>query len=118
MNNDARLFVETVLDLYLSLPETPTRVNRRDRSLALELFQRDVPTSVIEAAFLLASARRLCRPADAPPLGPIRSLHYFIPVIAEVTHQPLPSLYVHYLRQKLAASRPRKPLTTNPRSQI
>ena len=75
MDNDARLYVETLLGLYLALPETPTRVSRFDRSLALQLFQRAVPRSTIEAAFLLASARRLCRPADAPHLGPIRSLH-------------------------------------------
>lgn len=117
MDSDAGLYVETVLDLYLALPETPARVSRLDRTLALRLFQREVPSSTIEAAFLLASARRLCRPADAPPLGPIRSLHYFLPVIEELTHQPLPSGYLHYLRQKLAVCRPRKPLTTNPRSQ-
>ena len=101
MNNDARLYVKTVLDLYLALPETPTRVSRFDRSLALQLFKRAVPHSTIEAAFLLASARRLCRPIEAPPLGPIRSLHYFVPVIEELIHEPLPAGYVHYLRHKL-----------------
>ena len=118
MDNDARLYVETVLDLYLALPETPTRVSRFDRNLALQLFQRAVPRSTIEAAFLLASARRLCRPADAPPLGSIRSLHYFVPVIEEIIHQPLPAGYVHYLRHKLATRRPQKHSTTDPRSRV
>jgi hypothetical protein len=102
MDYDARLFVKTVLDLYLSLPETPSRTSRSDRSLALELFNRSMSISTIEAAFLLASARRLCRPADAPPLGPIRSLHYFLPVIEELIHNPLPIDYIRYLRHKLA----------------
>ena len=102
MDYDARLYVKTVLDLYLSLPETPSRVSRFDRSLALQLFNRSISTSTIEAAFLLASARRLCRSPDAPPLGPIRSLHYFLPVIEELIHNPLPSDYVRYLRHKLA----------------
>lgn len=117
MNNDARIYVETVLDLYLALPETPTRVSRFDRSLAFQLFQRAVPRSTLEAAFLLASARRLCRPADAPALGPIRSLHYFVPVIEEIIHHPLPADYVHYLRHKLDLAS-QKQLTSNPRPKL
>src|SRR5262249_20458648 len=106
MDYEARLFVKTVLDLYLSLPETPARASRFDRSLALELFQRSTSTSTIEAAFLLASARRLCRPPNAPPLGSIRSLHYFLPIIEELTHNPLPIDYIRYLRHKLATHKP------------
>jgi hypothetical protein len=33
---------------------------------------------------VLAAARRLIRPTDRPPLGTIRSLAYFLPVIEEV----------------------------------
>lgn len=106
MDYEARLFVKTVLDLYLSLPETPSRASRFDRSLALDLFKRSTPTTTIEAAFLLASARRLCRPPDAPPLGTIRSLHYFLPIIEELIHHPLPIDYVRYLRHKLATHKP------------
>lgn len=112
MDTDAQLYVRTVLDLYLALPETPTRISRFDRRLALELFQRGLSLSIVESAFLLASARRLCRPSDAPALGPIRSLHYFIPVIEEIIHQPLPSEYIRYLRYKLANQLPQKSTTT------
>ena len=55
-----------------------------DRMLAAQLYQRGVSVSVIENAFVLAATRRLMRPADAPPLGTIRSLAYFLPVIEEV----------------------------------
>src|SRR5215470_8480096 len=58
----------------------------------------------IEAAFLLASARRLFRDPALPPLRPIRSLHYFLPVIEEVSAGPLSSDYVKHLRLKLAPS--------------
>lgn len=112
MDNDAQLYVQTVLDRYLALPETPTRVSRLDRRLALELCRRGLSMSIVESAFLLASARRLCRPADAPALGPIRSLHYFLPVIEEIIHQPLPNDYIRYLRHKLAHQLSRKPSTT------
>jgi hypothetical protein len=33
---------------------------------------------------VLAAARRLFRPADAPPLATVRSFAYFLPVIEEV----------------------------------
>jgi hypothetical protein len=38
----------------------------------------------VENALLLAAARRLFRDSNAPPLGLIRSLAYFAPVIDEV----------------------------------
>lgn len=112
MTDDPQSYVKSVLVSYLSLPDTPTRVSRFDRRLALELFQRAVPRPTVEAAFLLASARRICRPADAPPLGPIRSLHYFLPVIEEVLLQPPASDYLRYLRSKLAPNQSRKLSTT------
>jgi hypothetical protein len=116
MNNDAPLYVKTVLDLYLSLPDTPSRISRSDRQLALHLFDRDLPFATVEAALLLATARRLCRPTDAHPLGPIRSLHYFLPVIDEIIYQPLPHGYLYYLRQKLASIRSQPSSNLPPRS--
>jgi hypothetical protein len=101
MHNDQLLYVKTVLDWYLALPDTPSRVSRSDRSLAIGLFNRGVPSSTVEAAFLLASLRRFCRPPNAHPLGLIRSLHYFLPVIDELSLQPLSVDYLRYLRRKL-----------------
>jgi len=56
---------------------------------------------VIENALVLAAARRLIRPADAPPLGAIRSLAYFLPVIEEVLELRVSPDYFQYLRHKL-----------------
>ena len=58
--------------------------------------------TVIENAFVLAATRRLMRPADAPPLGTIRSLAYFLPVIEEVLDMRVSPEYFQYLRRKLA----------------
>lgn len=102
MANDDRIYIETVLKLYLSLPETPSRTSRYDRELATQLCERKVPLETIEAAILLASARRLFRNPALAPLQPIRSLHYFLPVIEEVSAGPLSPDYVNYLRLKLA----------------
>jgi hypothetical protein len=100
-DSHATRYVSTVLTLYLGLPETPLRPSAQDRRCALELYDRNVPLPVIESAFLLASLRRLLRPADLPPLSPIRSLAYFQPVIEELLSNPAPDNYLDYLRYKL-----------------
>jgi hypothetical protein len=103
MKSENDRYVEQLLDLYLSLPETPARTSRADRRLAYQLQQQQTPLPIIEAAFLLASARRLFRDPALPPLGAIRSLHYFLPVLEEVSANGLAPEYVQYLRGKLAS---------------
>jgi hypothetical protein len=95
------LYVSTVLMLYVDLPDTPLRASAQDQWLARKLHEQAVPLMVVESALLLASLRRLVRPADLPPLPSIRSLAYFQPVIAELQQQPLPAGYLDYLRLKL-----------------
>ena len=75
--------------------------SKPDRVLAAQLFTRPVPLTVVENALVLAAARRLARPADAPALGVIRSLAYFAPVIDEVLASPVGDAYFHYLRHRL-----------------
>jgi len=94
-------YVNTVLTLYVGLPETPLRTSTQDRRLARQLHERGVALCVVESAFLLASIRRLARPAEAPALSPIRSLAYFQPVIEELLSNPAPENYLEYLRLKL-----------------
>jgi hypothetical protein len=103
MKSEEDLYVEKVLALYLSLPETPSRTSRDDRRLALQLCRQQTPLRNVEAAFLLATARRLLRDPALPPLGPIRSLHYFLPVIEEASANELSPEYLQYLRHKLAS---------------
>jgi hypothetical protein len=93
-------YVRTLLHSYVDLPETPARYYSLDRRIALELFQRQVPVEVVEAAFLLGSSRRLARNSDQA-LPPIRCLAYFLPVVEEVLAQPPPPDYVQYLRLRL-----------------
>jgi len=94
-------YVRQVLETYRKTPGTMGTVRRPDRVLATQLFQRGVSVSVIENAFVLAATRRLIRPADAPPLGTIRSLAYFLPVIEEVRELRVSPDYFQYLRKKL-----------------
>ena len=53
---------------------------------------------LVNAAFQLALARRRARPEDLPPLGTIRSLHYFLPVIDEA--RTLDPEYLGYVVQR------------------
>jgi hypothetical protein len=103
-------YVASVLTIYTDLPDTPWRPSPMDQSLARRLHQETVPLSLVESALLLGTWRRLARAEDLPPLPRIRSLAYFLPVIAELQHQPLPAGYLEYLRLKLQrlakASRP------------
>jgi len=91
-------YVSRILQLYLALPETPNRVNRLDYRLAEELNEKGIAEEHVEAAMLMATARRLARNPKASPLGPIRSLHYFLPVLNEVTKNGIPEGYLQYLR--------------------
>ena len=94
--------IERLLRLYLALPHTPSRASRYDRRLALELRQRQISWEAIETALLLAMARRCLRDPSLQPLAPIRSLHYFLPIIEEVLSTEISPEYVRYLKRKLA----------------
>ena len=97
-------YVQRVLDAYRSTPGTCGVVRKPDRAFALRLFERGVALSVVENAFVLAASRRLVRPAEAPPLGVIRSLAYFSPVIDEVLDSKVSEMYFQYLRYRMARS--------------
>ena len=97
-----------VLEVYRKTPGTTGRIRRQDRLVATRLHQRGVPLLAVENALVLAAARRLARPAGAPPLGTIRSLAYFLPVIDEVLDLDASQAYFEYLRSKLERSYPNR----------
>jgi hypothetical protein len=98
---EQREYVRRLLEAYRTTKDTAGVVRRADRLLAVQLYDRGVPLEAAENAFLLATARRLVRPAEAPPLGTIRSLAYFVPVIEEVLEMKNSELYFQYVRSKL-----------------
>ena len=91
LNNEAteKEFVASVPSLYLHLPQTPVRTSRTDRQLAAQWYRQGLTWEVLESATLLATARRSLRDPALPPLPPIRSLHYFVPLLEEVLATPL-----------------------------
>lgn len=99
---ERRDYVRRLLEVYCATPGTCGTARHPDRLLAAQLHQRGVPLEAVENALTLAAARRLARPADAPPLGTIRSLAYFSPVIEEVLSLPVSPEYFRYLRHRIA----------------
>jgi len=103
---DQREYVRRLLEAFRTTPGTSGAVRRPDRLLAAQLYQRGVPLEVVEHALTLAAARRLARAADAPPLGIIRSLAYFSPVIEEVLRLQVGPEYFRHLRSRIAQVTP------------
>ena len=98
---DAAQYVQRVLDAYRATPGTCGAVRKPDRAFAMALFARGVPLEAVENALVLAASRRVVRRPDAPPLGVIRSLAYFGPVIDEVLESSAGPDYYRYLRHRL-----------------
>ena len=98
---DQEIYVQAVLRIYRHLPDTPARPRTADRQLAHELYRRGVALEIVEIALRLAVARRRARPDDAIPLPPIRSLHYFLPVIDELPNGEPPEGYLEHLRRQV-----------------
>ena len=113
--SDPAAYVAVVVMAYVELPETPLSANLQDHRQARRLHDRGIPLRIVESALLLGSLRRLIRPADLPPLPPIRSLAYFQPVIDELLAHPMPENYLEYLRLKLNrfAARSSSPVQKN-----
>jgi hypothetical protein len=96
-----QIYVERVLDAYRQTPGTLGQLRQADRRLAGKLYDRGVPLQTIEDALTLVTARRAFRAHDAPPLDPIATLHYALPVIHELQTQPPIPGYIDYLRSRL-----------------
>jgi hypothetical protein len=97
-------YVNRVLDSYCRTPECPPRPRREDRRLAFRLYDRQIPLILLQAAFHLATMRRLYRPFDASPLQRIHSLHYFVPVCEEIRRQAIDPAYFDYVEWKVGTA--------------
>ncbi len=94
-------YVRRLQEAYCTTPGSCGVVRRADRLLAAQLYERGVPVEVVENALTLAAARRLIRPEGSPPLGTVRSLAYFMPVMEEVLQMKVDPNYFRYLSGEL-----------------
>lgn len=94
-----RDYVRRLIESYRRTPSVAGVVRAADRRLAHDLYRRSTPLALIQAAFSLAATRRIFR---VPPIRtPIRSLHYFLPVLDELLEAPPDPAYIQCLDWKL-----------------
>jgi hypothetical protein len=76
-----QIYVRAVLNLFAQLTNVVPRCSRRDRLLADQFFDRQIPFDIVETALLVGAARRIFR---WPDLAPIHSLAYFEPIVEQL----------------------------------
>lgn len=90
---------ERILAAYCALGDTAlSRPSRADRCLANNLVARGLHFDLLQAAFILATARRRLASTSSQP---IRSLAYFIPIIDELLSDPPDPDYIRHLADRL-----------------
>ncbi len=99
--NSREEYTHRILLAYCKTPGTTGSIRRPDRLLASQLYERGVPLVAVDNALLLGAARRLFRDTNGPPLAPVRSLAYFLPVIEEVLNLHVSQDYFDHLRRKI-----------------
>src|SRR5215468_2083034 len=111
-------YIQILRSIYLHLPNTYHHFSRSDQRLASTLYQHGLSLDLVRSAWFLATARRLARNPVEPPLPPVRSLHYFLPVLEEIRLQPLPLGYLQYLESKVRAAslHSRVPMSNHPQT--
>ncbi len=98
---DRDLYIRCALACYRITPTTTGELHPQDRLAAAEIFDKGLSLDLLQAAFILAAARRSFREATEPPLAPIRSLRYFLPLIEEIRTTPIELGYIRHLEKKL-----------------
>jgi hypothetical protein len=94
-------YVRLTLEAYRTTPTVCPRGRQDDHHLALRLYQQRIPFTAVEGAFVLAAARRTDRHPARPPLAPIGSLRYFLPILREILDTPIDPADISYLWLKM-----------------
>ncbi len=100
-NIEAEQYVRQTLEGYRSLTTTCGGVRPADERLARSLYQKRIPLYAIEGAFILVQARRNARHPSRPPLPPIGSLAYFLPILREILNTPVDPAEISFLWLKM-----------------
>jgi len=101
--DDQTRYLDRLLDRYRQLPGTTGRILRDDRRTALALYRRRIGLDVVRQAFILALARRTFGGTVAAR-QPIRTLRYFLPILAEIIDSPPDPGYLSQLEFRLRSA--------------
>jgi hypothetical protein len=102
--HDSVRYVREVLRLYRTTPTVLGRVRPADRVLARRLYDQRIPLYAIRNAFIIGAARRVLHNGFSTPMPPVRSLHYFAPILREVLDRPPGYREIEQLLEQLRAS--------------
>jgi len=98
---ERREYIESVRKTFVTLGCTSGNFGAAEVVAAKNLYERRIPLGVVNDALLMAACRKYSSWMNEKETGPIRSLRYIEPVIAEIQDQPLPPGYSAYLRRKV-----------------
>jgi hypothetical protein len=101
---DHTRYVREVLRLYRATPTVLGSVRRTDRALARHLYEQQVPLYAVRNALIIGAARRVLHNGYSTPMPPVRSLHYFLPMLREILDRPPGHREVEQLVEQLKAS--------------
>lgn len=100
-DDPAEAFLSALKKLLQARPCVQTVFSTADEILARNWLQWGLSLERIEQAILLGCARKYASWRNDPRHGPIRSLRYFQPLLAELDQQPPSPAYWDYLRLRL-----------------
>jgi hypothetical protein len=96
-----RMYLATLRESYLALGFGGGRFSPADNRKAQQWWRSGVPLQRILDALLLGACRKWLTTSTDTSTAPIGSLHYFEPLLEEVSQTPLVEDYRFYLKCKL-----------------
>jgi hypothetical protein len=100
-SNPQQVFIEEVKKLFLGLVPGAASFTAADHRLACRWFSQQIPLPLLEKAFLLGSTRKQVTRINRKDDTPIRSLHYFQPLLEEARQIEAGESYWNHLRRQL-----------------
>jgi hypothetical protein len=117
-SNPQQAFVEQVKRLFLNLVPDVAAFSSADHRLACRWFNQQIPLPLLEKAFLLGSARKQVTRINRKDDTPIRSLHYFQPLLEEARQLEVGESYWNHLRRQLQRLTQSPPAQLKPSSRV
>lgn len=101
LRDEQALYLQAVEALFLSRPCVRSRFSSADRKLASEWFQSGIDLAMVEQAIVLGCGRKYVSWLNGLQGEPIGSLHYFLPVLEEISKFDLSSEYQSFNRSQV-----------------
>jgi hypothetical protein len=98
---EIRTYVESVRGCFEGLGCTCGKFGAAGTEAARQLQRQGIPINLVLDAMILGACRKFDSWFNGGPAEPIRSMAYFVPLIAEIQAKPLPAGYSTHLRSQL-----------------